>query len=92
MKEIDSLIIRAATRIVAADIKEREIMDDDIPLREWREKALRENAERLAEARHELCKAVTTSRELMCEACGRYPRDYPSKMCPGCEAYEAHKV
>jgi hypothetical protein len=26
----------------------------------------------------------------VCEDCGKYAADYPSKLCPGCEAYQAH--
>jgi len=83
MKEMDDLI-RAATQIVAADIEEREILEDDIPLSEWREKALRKNAERMADARHALCKAITGSRKLICKECGRYPRDWPRPVCTNC--------
>jgi hypothetical protein len=28
---------------------------------------------------------------LMCEDCGKYPADYPSRLCPGCEAYQEHQ-
>lgn len=26
----------------------------------------------------------------MCSSCGKYPADYPSDICAGCEAYEEH--
>lgn len=87
MKEMDGLI-RAATQIVAADIEERQILDADIVVK--RQDALRENAERMANARHELCKCVTSSRELMCQECKMYPRDWPSRLCPGCAEYALH--
>lgn len=27
----------------------------------------------------------------VCEGCGIYPADLPSKLCPGCEAYQEHQ-
>lgn len=27
---------------------------------------------------------------IMCDECGKYPADLPSKICPGCEAYREH--
>jgi hypothetical protein len=26
-----------------------------------------------------------------CEECGQYPADPPSRLCPGCEAYQEHQ-
>lgn len=27
---------------------------------------------------------------VLCEECETYPADWPSKLCPGCEAYREH--
>ena len=27
---------------------------------------------------------------VICQECGVYPADYPSRICPGCEAYHEH--
>jgi hypothetical protein len=37
----------------------------------------------------EIVAAFTT---ILCEDCGIYPVDLPSKFCPGCEAYGEHQA
>jgi len=27
---------------------------------------------------------------MLCEDCGKFPADYPSKLCPGCQVYREH--
>lgn len=34
--------------------------------------------------------ALRRSLRLLCEDCGKCWADYPSKLCPGCEAYREH--
>lgn len=29
-------------------------------------------------------------RRVMCDECGKYPADLPSRICPGCDAYREH--
>ena len=36
-------------------------------------------------------KALFRFKSKKCEECGIYPADYPSKFCPGCEAYKEHQ-
>ena len=33
---------------------------------------------------------ILESRPRMCEDCGKYPADWPSKTCAGCDAYAEH--
>jgi hypothetical protein len=30
-------------------------------------------------------------KQKMCEECGKYPADLPSKICVGCDAYNEHQ-
>jgi hypothetical protein len=32
------------------------------------------------------------TRVTLCVDCGKYPADFPSKRCPGCEAYLEHCI
>lgn len=34
--------------------------------------------------------ALRRSVRLLCESCGKFTRDPPSHLCPGCEAYQEH--
>jgi rubrerythrin len=37
-------------------------------------------------------KPQKTRQPVMCEECGIYPADLPSKTCPGCAAYREHQA
>lgn len=38
-----------------------------------------------------LSAALRRSTRLLCESCGKFTRDPPSHLCPGCEAYQEHQ-
>lgn len=40
---------------------------------------------------HILHAAQKRSLRLLCESCGKFTRDPPSHLCPGCEAYQEHQ-
>jgi hypothetical protein len=52
------------------------------------------NKMRDAAMKRELMEAYLrpTPKALKCEDCGERPADYPSKLCPGCEAYREHQA
>jgi hypothetical protein len=50
---------------------------------------------RMACLRELRARAARTGKDggpVMCEECGIYPADQPSKLCPGCEAYREHQT
>lgn len=54
--------------------------------KQWRNRMLRQ---RLLDRQHlRIVRALL--RPAICEECGKYPADPPSKLCPGCEAYREH--
>lgn len=40
--------------------------------------------------REAVCLKCEKKYRKMCEECGKYPADWPSKLCAGCNAYKEH--
>ena len=76
---------------VRPDIRDMNTFIDGnyISWNDWFEKHGQEAADRLSKSYDDYQKQQQQQPPI-CEDCGKYPSDPPSKLCPGCEAYKDH--